>query len=335
MMRGVVSSVTHRRAVSRLAPARVLAICAVPLLVYEVWAIVGWLVAGPHQITQFRQHGTVSWYAARILEPLIVLALLVLIAKVVRDCRRQGRLTVDALLLIGVATSAFWDPIYNWFGPAWSYSSNWLNLNDWFAHAPVVAPDPDIGHMPWAVVPVLIGYPVWCIGFAAAVNLPMRALRRRRPQTSAVTLAALAFVVASAITAIAFGVFRALDLMAAPGFRLPVFGGVSEVLVSGLSGGLVFAAIACLRFFRGSDDESLMESGLDARRPLTSILASIAACQLIIIVGWGALSAPLVYGARPYPSLPRALVNGMCDAPGWHGTPYGPCPGSPGSRIGG
>lgn len=224
---------------ARLPSATTLLACAaVPLLAYEGWTIAGWLVAGPSQITAYRDHGSTSLYAARVVEVAVVASVAWWLVHVLRERRRTGRLGVDGLLIAGMFSAAFWDPIYNWLDPAWLYSSHFLNVNDWFGHAPFVL-NKDAGRLPWPVVVVIVGYPLWCVGFAAIVNAAMAAARHRRPATPNAALAVLAFVLAGAITVAAFAGFRALDLMAAPGYKLEALGG-EELLVFFWSGGLVF-----------------------------------------------------------------------------------------------
>lgn len=316
-------------------PARVLALLAVPLFAYQAWTLAGWLADGPHQITEFRDRDSTSWYAARVAEVLILAGTLVIAGIVVRDCLRKRRLTFDAMLIIGLTTAAFWDPIYNWITPAWLYSSNWLNLNDWFAHAPL-ALNPDHGRMPWPIFPVLVGYSFWGLAFAALDNAVMRRVRRRRPGIGPAGLVAVAFASAGTTTVVAFGVFKLLDLMHAPGFRA-TFLADNEFAFFFWSGGIVFGAIACLRFFLDENGLALPERGTEgmspSRRTVVSLLATIATCQLVVIAGWGLLSVPATLYSAPYPETPAHLINGLCDAPGITGTEYGPCPGGDGFRV--
>ena len=313
---------------ARWGAARYLALAALPLLAYELWTLAAWLGDGPFQVTAERERGSTSWYGARVIEALVVLSVGAFLWRAVRDRRRLGRLSVDALLIIGMFTAAFWDPVYNWLTPAWLYSSNFLNVNDWLADAPLIV-NTDAGTMPWPVIIVGVGYPLWGVGFAALVNVAMARVRARRPAIGPAGLAGTAFVVAGAITAAAFSIFQALDLMNAPGYRLG-FLGDSQQLFFFYSGGLVFGGLACLRFFKDRDGFTLVER---SRSGAVRVLAAIAACQIIVVVGWGLLTVPFSLHSSPYPELPRHLINGLCDAPGWEGTAYGPCPGSPGFEL--
>src|ERR1700722_1271763 len=115
-------------------PAQYLALTAMPLLAYQAWTLVAWLAAGPHQITAYRSYGSFGWYAARAIELARALAVVAILARLVRQCRTQRRLTFDAMLFIGLLLTVFWDTIVNFVEPLWFYSSNWLNLNDWYGH---------------------------------------------------------------------------------------------------------------------------------------------------------------------------------------------------------
>ena len=86
-------------------PVHYLALASVPLLAYQFWTLVAWLADGPVPVNQYRESGSTSWYAARIIEVGLILVALVMIAGIVRDCRKQRRLSFDAMLLIGLAAS--------------------------------------------------------------------------------------------------------------------------------------------------------------------------------------------------------------------------------------
>src|SRR3984957_11018649 len=88
-------------------PAQYLALAAVPLLAYQAWTLVAWIAAGPHQITAYRSYGSFSWYAARAIEVTLVLAVAAILARLVRECRAQRRLTFDAMLFIGLLATVF------------------------------------------------------------------------------------------------------------------------------------------------------------------------------------------------------------------------------------
>lgn len=272
--------------------ARALAGVAVMLLAYQTYTLSGWVGDSPHQITSGRIHSGTSWWAARAIEFLVLASVAGFVVHAARERRREGRIGIDGLLIIGMFSAAFWDPIYNWTDPAWLYSANWLNVNAWLDGAPGFA-----GHVngqPWPIVIVLVGYPLWGVGFAMVVNLVM---------SRAGNSILLGLATAIALTCGSFATFKAFDLMDAPGFRFSVLGN-SDVLFAGLSGGIVFWGLALLR----EHGERLWSATSTATR----VLAAMAACQLIVVLGWGVLTVPFTSHASPYPGdIPAHLTQGV------------------------
>src|SRR5579862_8698058 len=76
-------------------PAQWLALLALPLIVYEAWTLIGWLAAGPHEVTAYRQTGSASYIWAWVIQIFFILGVSTLVMLLVRDCRRQRRLTFD------------------------------------------------------------------------------------------------------------------------------------------------------------------------------------------------------------------------------------------------
>jgi Spirocyclase AveC-like len=228
------------------AGAALLAGFAVLLFAYQAIAWVGYLADGP-RISVNHHSRDFDWWSARVVESIVVLSVVGWVIYVVRERRRTGRLGADGLLMLGMFAPSFWDPIYNWLVPAWQYSTNLVTLNDWFAHAPGIV-NPDAGTMQWSVVMVLVGYPLWGMGFGAVIDISMRLVTTRFPATPAMAIAAIGFVVAALLTAISFGLFKALGLMRAPGFDLGLPG--REIIPMALSGGVVFWGIGLVRHYR-------------------------------------------------------------------------------------
>ena len=316
-------------------PAHYLALAAVPLLAYQAWTLVAWLIAGPHQITAYRSYGSLSWYAARAIEVLLVLAVTAILVRLVRECRAQRRLTFDAMLFIGLLLTVFWDTVVNFVEPLWCYSTDWLNLNEWWGHAPLDL-NPAAGHGPFPVLALGLLYPFFVVD-AIIICAVMRRAQRRWPAISSARLVAIGFVPASLIGAALSLVMILPHLWGGPGMPLSMLGGdyrysIGEFLYIGLWS----TTLASLRYFVNDRGERLTERGLERVPPrgrtAVALLATIAVCNLSVIL-W---SAPLVLTgleATRYPNYPRSLSNVICDTPGLHGSAYGPCPGSPGFRV--
>jgi hypothetical protein len=304
------------------------------LVAYELWTWGAWLAAGPQQITRYRDTGSSSWYAARLYEVLIVVVAAALLVKVVRQCRDQHRLTLDAKLLIGGVAALFWDPFGNFVQPAFFYSSNWLNLNSWTGFAPLVV-NPDASRMP---EPLFIGlvYPFGLLAFAMIMNAVMRLVRRRRPDASNLAVlgvgSAAGFLLGMALEAPMF----LLHLWSLPGApaEFSLFGNAHRyAAVEYLTTGIVFAGWGALRFFKDDGGRALTERGLEGLSPKwrtpTSVLATIAWCCSLLLILQLVVNV-FAFRADPYPAdFPRHLVNGMCDVGATTGTRYGPCPGTP------
>jgi hypothetical protein len=195
---------------------RILAVVACAFLAYEAWTLVGWIADGPREVTTGRDVGSGTWVTAKVVEAIVLLSVAGFVVHAVRERRRLGRLGTDGLLIVGMFSAAFWDPIYNWLTPAWLYSSNLFNVNDWFSHAPGVV-NAAAGETPWPIVIVLIGYPLWGVGFAILIAGALDAIEARRGPASAVVCAVRAWAIGAVITCVAYVTFREFGLMTAPG----------------------------------------------------------------------------------------------------------------------
>ena len=316
-------------------PAHYLALASIPLLAYQVWTWGAWLASGPYQVTADRSYGSFSWYAARGIEIVLGLVVIVLVAMLVRQCRARRRLTFDAMLFIGLVLTVFWDTVVNFIEPLWFYSTNWVNLNDWWGHAPFMI-NPAAGHGP---NPLLVLGLLYALGTLEAMTIGkvMDRAQRRWPGISRARLIAVAFASASLI-GMALSLTMILPhLWGGPGMPFSILGGdyhysVLEFLYIGAWS----TTLACLRFFVNDRGERVTERGLanlpSRSRTAVALLATIAACNLSVIL-W---SVPIMFmgiKTTQYPEYPASLSNVICDTPGKHGTAYGPCPGSPGFAI--
>jgi hypothetical protein len=310
---------------------RVLAAFGVVLVAYEVITLVRWLAAGPHQITQFRDTAAASWPAARGYEILVAGVSVWLLVRVVRQCRQQRRLTLDAQMLIGGVAALFWDPFGNFFQPAFFYSSNWLNLDSWTGFAPLVV-NPDASRMPEPVF-IMFVYPFGLLAFAMMSNAVMRAAHRRCPHWSdARVLAAgsvAAFFGGMALEAPMF--LRHLWSLPGAPRELSLFDNAHRyAAVEYLTTGMVFAGWAAVRYFKDDRGRAFTERGLGQSG---SVFAMVGWCCSLLLVLQLVVNL-FAFKAAPYPAdFPRHLVNDMCDVGATTGTRYGPCPGSPGFRM--
>ena len=326
------------RSGSGVTPAAVLAGFGGLIVAYELWTWGAWLLAGPTQITAYRNRADVSWGVARDYEVLILVVATVLLVRVVRQCRAQRRLVFDAQLLIAGVAALFWDPFGNFVQPAFFYSSNWLNLNSWTGFAPLVV-NPDASRLPEPLFICLV-YPFGLLAFAIIMNDAMRRFRRRRPAASN-----LAVLIVGSLAGYGLGMaleapMFLLHLWSLPGApaALSLFGNDHRyAAVEYVTTGFVFAGWGAVRWFRDDHGRAFTERGFDRLAPgprrAAGVLATVGWCCSLLLVLQLIVNL-FAFRADPYPAgFPRHLVNGMCDVGATTGTRYGPCPGSDHFRL--
>ncbi len=317
-----------------------LALLGVPFALWSGWTLVAWLRAGPTQITQYRDRGSASWYAAHTLEGIVLAVSLLVIVHLVRDCRRQRRLLTFDVMFCLCGLPLFWaDALTNAIVPMWLPSSNFVNLNYALGHMPFVV-NPDAGRMP---DPILFTIPLLTcclLAMAMAFGSVVAWMRRRWPRLSNAQLLGIVLLIGCSIDIVievavalplhlwSWAAPKALTIHVGRTGRIPLF----EIIGAGTYFGLVMA----VRIFKDDRGRSLPERGLEhysARvRKGVTFMALFGAFQFLVVVFGNApvILSPFVTVTS---NLPAHVLNGVCDAPGYHGTRYGPCPGTPGFRM--
>jgi hypothetical protein len=315
-----------------------LALAGAGCLAVQGWVWLSWLADGPEPVRQYRDHDSTSWYVARFFEGLIVLVAVGMLVHLVRSCRRERRLTFDAMLCLAGAAAYWIDPIDNWLQPLFMYSSNWVNLANWSGHVPFVV-NPDAGRMPEPVLFIGLCYTFGFPAFLMVINAGMGWARRRWPGLSFARLLGLTLLAGAAIDVIFELPMFKLRMWAYPGTPdVGIFphGATKFPLVEIAVAGLVFGGLAALRFFKDDRGRNVLERGAAHLKPRlrgpASVLALVAVTNVAFFTA-GVVEMAVGLYAAPYKKMPAHLVNGLCDAPGFTGTRYGPCPGSPGYRI--
>lgn len=317
------------------------ALAAVPLLLIQAWTWITWLADSPRQITEFRDKDDFSWYLAIGYQVAAITACAVVMFFVIRGCLRARALTFDAMFCIA-GISCYWlDATANVFQPVFFYSSQWINLQDWTNNIPLL-PNPDAGRIPEAVAFTPAIYLGGLLMFVKLTCAIMRAAARKWPNMSLAGLTGIALGVGLTLDiAIELPMFM-FDLWAYPGApTMPSFPGldgahrypIAEILI----GMGIWAPMALMYYYCDDRGQTVMERGLaqhgTTRRTVLTQLRLIGAFNLLMIwlasFYWilGVFSQPYPEDMKPY------IVNNACDAPGYSGTRYGPCPGSPDYRM--
>lgn len=306
-------------------------------LATQAWVWIAWLRTGPVAITRWRDTGDGSWKLAIAYQVGASALFVAVVTWVVRQCRKEGRLTFDAkFCLAGLAT--FWlDPTANVLLPVYTYSSQWVNLNDWLGQVPLVR-NPDAGRLPEPVLFLLPLYTVGWLGAALAVNGIMRWVRRRFPHWRAGRALALAVVVAlvcDILLELPMFLGNLWSNQGAPRIGLFADRGALYPVTEMLFATLIFTGFGALRYFRNDRGETLVERGLTGSHRRRAWISQLALIGVINAMWMGLTLGYTVAGlySGPWRAMKPWVNNAVCDSPGVTGTRYGPCPGSPGFRL--
>lgn len=316
-----------------------LALIGAPILVWNAWTVIAWLADGPHQVTEFRDRDSLSWYFARVAEGLTVLGSLLVILCLVRGCRRAHRiLTFDVMLCLACATIFWSDFGTNFFQPMFLMSSNFINLNNTCGHMPFVV-NPDCGRaadpIPFLFLAETFLFPACAIGVCKLVG---RA-RTAWPRISAAKVFGLVLLIGM-VGALLEVLMIALGLWTYTGPRwmsLSPGRGTQWHVVVWLETGLFFVFLSAIRVFRDDKGQTLVDRGLEHHKPRArKAITMMALYACVQLVSWGPGTMPLMavsFYQDGWAKMPAYLVNDVCDAPGIEETRYGGCPGSPGYRM--
>jgi hypothetical protein len=272
---------------------------------------------------------------AWILQPLFVLMALGALWWVVRGCRRQGSLTLDAKLLIAGYCQVWLDPVGCLVRPQFFFNSYYFNRGSWLGHIPgVLTPNAHrLADLPFVEVPLYGCFIGVCVGGCAL----MRWIRRRRPQTSNVALVLWTW----AAVCVFILVFEELLILrtgvamweATP--PLTFFDGTRfemSLFPDPVFWGGFITAMVALRFFSQNRKQMAVESGLErvtaSRRVKTglSTFAVIGYVSAAMLIGSAGAVAASLYSRTPA-HVPSYLRDGICGP----GTAY-QCP-NPGVPI--
>jgi Spirocyclase AveC-like len=306
-------------------------------VLWQLWIYGSWLASGPEQITRFRTPGSTTWWWAQITQWGLLLIAIGTVIYVGRRCWRERQLTTEAMLMIGILSNWWQDPLYNYFRPGFFFNSNLINLESWISHIPgVVTPYANL--QPEAIVWGFAGY----LGvFAAQVLIMvwlMRKMRDRWPKLGGFTLfgivAALAFVMDAAFEMPM--IHTRMYAYPAAWSHLALWGGTPFQLpwLHFAGGALFYAGCAALLVFRDDRGLTVVERGAAGirstwRRTTARVLAFVAFVNLVSLAYFPLVELQILH-TDPFPQgFESAQVNGLC---GNDGQPYGPCP-APGVSI--
>jgi hypothetical protein len=312
-----------------------LALAGALLLVVQAYVWIRWLSTGPVQIDARRDTGHISFKLAIFYQVAAWILMVVMVTRLVRQCRREGTLTFDAKLSIAGLLTYWLDPLANYVMPVYTYSEQWLNLNEWVGSYPGVR-NPDGGRVPEPMVLLIPLYTAGWLLFAMVVCALMRAVSRRRPGLAQRYVLGVALTVALILDILLELPMFLFDLWSNQGApRIGLFahsGRLYPATEMAIAVG-VFGTLGALRYYKNDRGETFVERGLTRHsskaQTWISTLAMIGMLNLMFIVG-AVIWTGGGYFSGPWKEMKPWVSVGVCDSPGVTGTRYGPCPGSPG-----
>jgi hypothetical protein len=236
--------------------------------VLAAWVYVRWFTSGDARAVGVGpdplSSSTRFWVDVfQVISPLLAVLAVV---HAVRSSRRQGRLSLDAMLVIGWSISWWHDPLINWLRPSVFYNAAFFNRGSWSAQIPGWI-SPNARFLPQPVLGIGAVY-VWLgLAFGMLATGVMRWARRRWPTVGPLGIVVTAFIVVFVAEfllellvvrtqLVAYpSAIRGLTLWAGTTHQMPVY---EQVLWSG-----VLTFTGALRFFVDPRGRSFVERGAD------------------------------------------------------------------------
>jgi hypothetical protein len=318
-------------AVKSAKPVTVWAILGLAFVVFQAYVYIHWL-SGPNFA---RSHPTepvptITKFWCWALQIATLLTITATLTYVIRQCRRQRRLTFDAMLVLAWVAVFWQDPLLNWIRPQFFYNSYLISFNAWVESVPGWI-SPNGSGLPEPIFLAGFGY-MDSLFFCMVICSVMRLAKRRLPSLNAAGLIAVAIATGAALDLALEGMFVLTRVYAYPGtiHSVSLWGGEQHQfpLYETLMWGSVWAGAACLRYFRDDKGRSVVERGADSlavsegRRTAIRAFAIIGFVNamfvvynvIIIFIGLQVDQTPANY--------PEYLRNGLCG----EGTQWA-CPG--------
>lgn len=249
----------------------------------------------------------------------VVMAVLIVVI-VVRQSRRERRLSFDAMLVIAWVSVYWQDPLINYARTGFFYNSHFVNFGSWTEHIPGwMSPNGHLLPEPLAFVGALY---FW-LGPAASLLTfwVMRRAKARRPELGVLGLLATAWLVMVVLDLFAELIWVRTNLYAYSGtvHGLSIWGGhrFQFPLYESVLWPMMWTAMGALKYFRDDRGRTVVERGIDQVRAVRSH----ATLRTLAIVGFANVAMiiytiPMVFmslhnDATPtgYPSY---MTNGMC-----------------------
>lgn len=295
------------------------AVCtACALFAWTAWIVTGHAVptpTGPTPVPLAFRIG--AW----VIQGMSVAVIIWSVVYVVRQCRRQHRITYDALALIGGTLVAWLEPYMNFFRPAAEpYNSYYFNLGSWGPYLPGFLNDENFREP----LPLIyeVGYGSYFLLLAMFGCKVMERCARRWPRMSNAGLIGCTFAVFMVVEPLADNMYvrlhfyqfwntiPELTLWSGETYQYPVY---EAVLASAY-----FTSLGALRYLRDDHGHTLGERGVNEStkpllRPIVLRFLGVTGClnlafgAYIFLYAWSS-----VYGGPIPDNPPSYMLNNVC-----------------------
>lgn len=251
-----------------------------------------------------------------------------------RTCKRDGRLSLEAIIWIAWATAWWEDPISLWSRVNFFYNAHTVNFGNWTAHIPGWV-NPSSKLLPEPIFFAGFAYASWFVWASLLASWSMSWAKRRFPSMGTMALIAWGLGTLMLFDLIFEGgwvlagvyayplVHQDWSLWAGKTYQFPIY--------EALLWGPVWAAPGILYYFRDDKGHTILDRGIDRVksvrvRPWLRILAMVAFINLVFQfynITWTFIGMTADQIPADYPSHLRAGQCGegsayKCGGPDYH-----------------
>lgn len=184
---------------------------------------------------------------------------------VLKPIRRDGRMSLDGMMLLALLTVYWQDPIQTWIRPTFIFNTGMLQFGSWSPFVGVSMPNSQLYSEPFLFEGV--GWSVGVLPFMMFANWVMRKAKARWPGLRPTGLILICFAVLVGFDLAMEIPWLLMGLAAYPGAirGVTLFHGhyYQFPLYEAFFWGGCWTALACVRYFRNDRGETIAERGID------------------------------------------------------------------------
>jgi hypothetical protein len=242
---------------------------------------------------------------------------------VIKPWRRDGRPSLDGLLVVSWMNLIFQDPMLNYTSTQYFINSHLVNFGSWTMGAMPGWTSPNGNNLPEPFLAWFGAYG-W-FGFLPSLGacLAMRKYKERYPRAGVFELVLLAWIVLFIFDMIGESLLIRGGIYAYPGHIKEITLWAGETYQFPLNEaffmGAVMAATACLRFFVNDRGETFVERGIERlnfSKPKQHLLRFLAVFGWVHLTMWALYNVPQQWVGIHTDAFPKGypsyMVNNMC-----------------------